>query len=388
MHRFFLQIVLGIALSSAALAPALAQSVVVPNENATVAGNDSSGQLPAGISLRAQTVIDPGQLPAGPINITGFTHRAKPGKGALNVNLSGDIYLSTSPKWANSTGHPLISTTFADNVGPDYARVGSLSNFVLAGAGCAAPGPCPFGNDIVFATPFPYNRANGPLLMDLKLTDLSGSGSGEFDVVSCLNTECVINGVVGIPLEAATGEINPDPRFGGANVVKITYTPVVAAAIEYYYAAWNMYFITAIANEIALLDAGHFAGWQRTGLQFNVYAIDSTGNAAAGSTVWRFFSTTFDPKSSHFYTANVPEYNDLLANKNWQLEGPVFATPLPDADGNCPAGSIPIYRLYNNGMGSAPNHRFTTDAGLRSQMISAGWVAEGAGIGVGFCSPQ
>jgi hypothetical protein len=162
--------------------------------------------------------------------------------------------------------------------------------------------------------------------------------------------------------------------------------PTIAAAIEYYYPAWNMYFVTAIADEISKLDAGVFAGWQRTGQQFNVYLV--SGAPAASSTVFRFFSTSFDPKSSHFYTANVAEYNSLLANPNWQLEGQVFNTPLPAPDGSCPAGSIPIYRLYNNGQGGAPNHRFTTNAALRSQMLGAGWIPEGAGIGVGFCSPQ
>jgi hypothetical protein len=159
------------------------------------------------------------------------------------------------------------------------------------------------------------------------------------------------------------------------------------AAVEYYYAAWNMYFVTAIPAEINVLDGGAYGGvWKRTGRQFNVYSTD--GAPGSASTVWRFFSTTFNPKSSHFYTANVAEYNSLLANPNWQLEGPVFNTPLPAVDGSCPVGSIPIYRLYNNGMGGAPNHRFTTDANVRTQMINAGWIPEGAGIGVGFCSPQ
>ena len=103
--------------------------------------------------------------------------------------------------------------------------------------------------------------------------------------------------------------------------VYTTYTPgpSVVAAIEYLYPAWNMYFVTAIPNEISLLDAGHFVGWQRTGYQFNVYP-NTAATKAAGSTVWRFFSTTFNPKSSHFYTANIVEYNALLANPNWQLE--------------------------------------------------------------------
>ena len=163
--------------------------------------------------------------------------------------------------------------------------------------------------------------------------------------------------------------------------------PSTTPAVEYYYAAWNFYFVTSIPQEIAALDGGAFGGvWQRTGLQFNVY---STANApAAAATVWRFFSTTFAPKSSHFYTGIMSEYNSLITNPNWQLEGPVFNTPMPAADGTCPAASIPIYRLYNQNMGGAPNHRFTTDANVQAQMVAAGWVPEGWGIGVGFCSPQ
>ncbi len=166
----------------------------------------------------------------------------------------------------------------------------------------------------------------------------------------------------------------------------VTPSGTTTPAVEYYYPAWNMYFVTAIPDEISKLDAGVFVGWQRTGLQFNVY--DVSGAPTSAAPVYRFFSTTFSPKSSHFYTADVVEYNDLLANPNWQLEGQVFNVPLPASDGSCPAGSIPVYRLYNNGMGGAPNHRFTTDINVRSQMLAAGWIAEGQGIGVGFCSPQ
>ena len=161
----------------------------------------------------------------------------------------------------------------------------------------------------------------------------------------------------------------------------------VTTAVEYYYAAWNFYFVTAIPQEIAALDGGAFGGvWKRTGQQFNVY---SSANApAAAGPVWRFFSTTFAPKSSHFYTGIVSEYNSLLANPDWQLEGPAFNTPMPAVDGTCSAGSVPIYRLYNQNMGGAPNHRFTTDPNVRAQMIAAGWTPEGFGIGVIFCSPQ
>jgi hypothetical protein len=162
-------------------------------------------------------------------------------------------------------------------------------------------------------------------------------------------------------------------------------TPVIRAT-EYHHAAWDMYFLTALPDEIAKLDAGAFAGWARTGLAFNVYSTDSA--PAWAPTVWRFFSTTFAPKSSHIYTASVAEYNDLLANPNWRLEGPVFNVALPAADGSCGTGSVPVYRLYNNGMGDAPNHRFTIDASERVRLMAAGWSAEGPGVGVGFCAPQ
>jgi len=70
----------------------------------------------------------------------------------------------------------------------------------------------------------------------------------------------------------------------------------------------------------------------------------------------------------------------------------VFNVPVPATDGTCAAGTIPVYRLYNNGQGAAPNHRFTTDLTVRDTMLARAadkaWIAEGMGIGVGFCSPQ
>ena len=67
----------------------------------------------------------------------------------------------------------------------------------------------------------------------------------------------------------------------------------------------------------------------------------------------------------------------------------MFNVPPAAVDGSCAAGTLPVYRLYNNGQGAAPNHRYTTDAALRVQMIAQGWVAEGDGpSGVIMCAPQ
>ena len=48
-----------------------------------------------------------------------------------------------------------------------------------------------------------------------------------------------------------------------------------------------------------------------------------------------------------------------------------------------------MYRLYNNGQGAAPNHRYTTDLGVRAQMLAQGWIPEGDGRGIGRrCAPS
>jgi len=66
----------------------------------------------------------------------------------------------------------------------------------------------------------------------------------------------------------------------------------------------------------------------------------------------------------------------------------VFNMAIPDINGVCQAGTIPIYRLYNNGQGAAPNHRYTRDLAVRAQMIAAGWIPEGYGpLGVIMCAP-
>jgi len=47
----------------------------------------------------------------------------------------------------------------------------------------------------------------------------------------------------------------------------------------------------------------------------------------------------------------------------------------------------PVYRLYNNSQGGAPNHRYTTSLTTRATMLGKGWIAEGLGVGVVMCAP-
>jgi hypothetical protein len=107
------------------------------------------------------------------------------------------------------------------------------------------------------------------------------------------------------------------------------------------------------------------------------------------TTVCRFFSTAFGLKSSHFYTSSPTECAMVKTNSDWRFEGEVFNMTLPVAEtGECPSGLQPLYRMYNNGEGGAPNHRYTTDLGVRESMLARGWIAEGDGIGVVGCVPM
>ena len=157
--------------------------------------------------------------------------------------------------------------------------------------------------------------------------------------------------------------------------------PLVRArqAVEFYHAFFGHYFVTIQEDEIAALDTGVFVGWARTGQTFNVYDLGS-----GYADVCRFFTTAFAPKSSHFYTPLAFECDLVKQNPDWIYEKIAFQLRLPE-DGQCPSGTIPVYRLYNNGLTGAPNHRYTTSTAIRAQMIAQGYVAEDDNTG---CVPE
>jgi len=66
----------------------------------------------------------------------------------------------------------------------------------------------------------------------------------------------------------------------------------------------------------------------------------------------------------------------------------VFQINLPDTKtGACPSGTLPVYRLWNHRGDS--NHRYTTSAAIKAQMLAAGYLAEGYGSdGVVMCAVQ
>ena len=92
---------------------------------------------------------------------------------------------------------------------------------------------------------------------------------------------------------------------------------------------------------------------------------------------------------SHFYTALASECQYVIANwpGTWILESfAAFYVLLPDANGVCPSGSLPVYRFFDNR--NDANHRHTVNLTVRRTMLNRQWASEGLGPnGVAFCSP-
>ena len=153
---------------------------------------------------------------------------------------------------------------------------------------------------------------------------------------------------------------------------------------EFYHPLFNHYFITADPGETAVLSTGKLPPWVATGLTFKAWSGPGTNITS----VCRFFSAAFAPLSSHFYT-NSPYECTLLKNGSvWTLESLNAFYMMSSPAGTCPTDTLPLYRLYNNGQGGAPNHRYTIDLAVRSAMIAKGWIPEGNGPNAVFaCVP-
>jgi hypothetical protein len=174
----------------------------------------------------------------------------------------------------------------------------------------------------------------------------------------------------------ATGAVAPNvaTNFAGLSA-SVPATPAAAAAIEFYNASLDHYFLTHIVNEIGILDAGvQIRGWTRTGQSFQVYAAAGTGT----SPVCRFYIPP-DKGNSHFYGRGTAEC-DATGTKNPSFinEDPQFFHVVLPAAGTCPSATTPVYRVFSNRADA--NHRYMIDRGIRDAMVRGQrWLAEGDG---------
>ena len=154
-------------------------------------------------------------------------------------------------------------------------------------------------------------------------------------------------------------------------------------AVEFYNASLDHYFVTHVAGEIALLDAGTTTrGWVRTGQSFNVWTSAQPGS----SPVCRYYIPP-GKGDSHFYGRGAAECDATgAANPTFVNEDPQFFHVMLPVAGVCPAGTRNVYRAFSNRLDA--NHRYSVDPAIRDQMVARGWVAEGDGPDlVVMCAP-
>ena len=182
------------------------------------------------------------------------------------------------------------------------------------------------------------------------------------------------------PLARATSARMTKVAGGGSDVLLLDRAeplppgPDEGWAIEYYNAALDHYFTTALPLEVSILDAGvKIPGWTRTGYVFKVTSAD----AAAGLPACRFFGVPGVGPNSHFFSILANECADVMSNPLWSFEGIVFRVEMPNAIGACAANRVPVVRMFNNGKGGEASHRYLTSHSEIGAMLLEGWSIEG-----------
>jgi Repeat of unknown function (DUF5648) len=169
-------------------------------------------------------------------------------------------------------------------------------------------------------------------------------------------------------------------------ICQLAHAQTNVTIYEFYNSNLKQYFRTASAVEAGSIDAGGAGpGWSRTGDNFSAWTAGQSGNNLVD--VCRFYGSQSPGPNSHFFTASKAECDQLKAlqastpatKPRWNYEGLAFMAKLPENSGNCAAGSVPIYRNYNQGAakGIDSNHRFTTQKAEYDRLAAAGWAGEG-----------
>ena len=343
---------------------AVASGMVLANSNATefvVTGNTCGATLNAGGSCALIVAYRPSAVGADSATLT--INYA--GGGALSISLSGAGITGTPPP-SGQLSLPGAVTMTSQNVGT-----------------ASAPHPVTLSN---------VGTAS------VIVTAITSSNAAEFPVSAstCTTVNVGASCTFNITFQpSATGARSAtimvaSSGTGSPQTIAVTGAgasgsgPPTAAAVEYYNAALDHYFLTHIANEIAILDAGvQIQGWKRTGQSFPVWIAAGVGT----SPVCRYYIPP-GLGNSHFYGRGTVECNNTgQSNPSFVNEDPQFFHVVLPVAGLCPSGTQVVYRVFSNRPDA--NHRYTIVRALRDQMVVLGWLAEGDGPDlVVMCVPQ
>ena len=175
-----------------------------------------------------------------------------------------------------------------------------------------------------------------------------------------------------------------DPNSGQAAAAAGAPVPASITAVEYYCVAADRYITTTVSEEIAALDNTLATGWTRTGEAFNVYATSVPADATC-----RFCTSSRSADTGRRMgpSAGCAKTAARFTNA-WPIDDASLAQPaLPNADGSCGVGSVPVFRVVDNRPDL--NNRYIESLALRDAMLVKGWSAQGRGaMGVAMCAPS
>ncbi len=351
---------------------------VPPNPNPARVINMSLGGYGACASAIQEAIDD--ALAQGSVVVVAAGNAADDAANWSPANCGGVITVGATGNTGDRTGYSnygrRVDLSAPGGDGDDVSSL-VLSTYAM---GDTVPGEPAYAiaAGTSFSTPLVSGTASlmlarNPLLTPGRVLSILTGTTRDFPI----GTQCSAGGVCGSGLLDAGAAVASTPPATGA------LPPNAVPVLEYYDAGSDHYFITADPNEIAYLNL-YMPQWQRTGAVFFAYPAAFLAPPGA-QPVCRFYAGGLI--GSHFFTANGAECAFVQSRWAgvWTLENPaVFYIEVPDSNGACREGTIPIYRFFNNRQDA--NHRHTPDLSVRRAMVNRNWVPEGAN-GVAFCSP-
>jgi serine protease len=291
--------------------------------------------------------------------------------GTAPANCAGVISVASTTSTGNLTRYsnfgPLITVSAPG--GQYNPRAGTEGIVVLTNAGTLAPGADSFKVDGGTSLAAPMVSGTVSLMLSLA-PDL---GAAQVHDILVATAQPFVAGSTCSTAICGAGTVNADAAVRAAQALAPAPTTVTVA--EYYNPALDHYFITWLDAEQQNLDAGRTpTRWTRTGYAFDAWLPGHSGT----SPVCRYY---IPPAlgDSHFFGRGTDECDETgRKNPSLVLEDPAFMQMMLPQAGACPAGTLPIYRVFSNRADA--NHRYLTDRATRDAMVAQGWLAEGDGL--------